>query len=352
MQGGRSQGRATEYRFAFAGLRHSHIFSLIERVSAHPACQIVAAWEADDTARAAAERVCGLPFEYSDFDTLLSESGCNVVAIGDTYARRGALAIRALKAGCHVIADKPLCTSLEELGEISSLARAGGLSVGCMLDLTEAPAIRGLREIIRDGKIGSVQTVTILAQHPLLYGQRAGWYFAGDQHGGTVNDIGVHVFDLLPWLTGSAWERMISVREWNAKAKEAPHFCDCAQMYGTLENGVSCFADLSYLAPDRCGYSLAQYWRLTVHGTSGMAEASYGAKTLSLATDSDEEIQRVALTEIPASGRNYLQNFLDEISAKDQTCEGALSTEDILKTTRLVLQAQQIASEKNEDSHS
>lgn len=32
-----------------------------------------------------------------------ARSGCDIVAVGDYYAKRGSLAIRALKAGKHVI---------------------------------------------------------------------------------------------------------------------------------------------------------------------------------------------------------------------------------------------------------
>ena len=35
------------------------------------------------------------------------------------------------------------------------------------------------------------------AQHPLLYGTRAKWYFEEGKHGGSINDIGVHAVTLV-----------------------------------------------------------------------------------------------------------------------------------------------------------
>lgn len=338
-----------KFRFAFAGLRHPHIFSLLERVKGREDCEIVAAWEGDAQTRKELEAEGKVTLNYDDFDAMLANSGCNIVAIADAYAERGKLAIAALRAGCHVIGDKPLCTSLEELEQIEKLAAEKGLSVGCQLDLTEAAPIRKLQEVVRKGQIGKVQTVTILAQHPLRYGTRAGWYFEPGMHGGTINDIGVHVFDLLPWLTGSQWQGIIHAREWNAKAEQVPHFADCAQVYGLLESGATCFVDLSYLAPDRCGYALPQYWRITVHGTLGFAEASYGGTSLTLVTDADEAAQEIGLSvdeSCPSQSdakRDYLGDFLAEVSGKPATGAEALNTEKVIHTARLALEAQKLA---------
>ncbi|EIQ00385.1 putative dehydrogenase [Opitutaceae bacterium TAV1] len=335
------------HRFLFAGFRHPHISGLYDRVSAHPDCAIAGAWEGDGATRRQLAAEGRIDLTHEDFATMLAEGGGTVVAIGDTYGRRGALAIAALQAGCHVISDKPLCTRREELETIAELAREKGLSVGCQLDLTEAPVLRRLRGLVRRGTLGKVQTVTVLAQHPLRYGSRPGWYFEPGEHGGTLNDIGVHVFDLLPWLTGSPWRRILTARDWNAKATEAPHFRDCAQLHGVLENGAACFADVSYLAPDRSGYSQNQYWRITVHGTAGMAEASYGAETLMVVTDADESARDVTTSSVPDGERDCLQNFLDEIEGKGTGGIEKLTTENILKTSRLALEAQQRAASES-----
>lgn len=324
------------HRIAFAGFRHPHIFSLWTRAAEHPHCEIAGAWENDAATREQRRAEGKIALTHDTFESLLADSGCTIVAIGDAYARRGALAIAALKAGKHVIADKPLCTDLRELDQIEKLAAEKKLFIGCQLDLVENGAVRQLQKTIRDGVIGEVCTITITAQHPLRWGTRAAWYFEPDMHGGTINDIGVHVFHLAPWLTGSSWKNLLAAREWNAKAKEAPHFQDCAQFLAVLENGASCFADVSYLAPDKLGYELPQYWRITVHGTRGMAETSYTQSHVTVVTDADTAPQQLpALTDTP---RGYLQEFFDEI-AGTPSAEG-LTTERVLAVARQSLEAQ------------
>lgn len=331
---------STSHRVAFAGFRHGHILSLLGQVKAHPDCKIVAAYEGDPATRASLPAQHGVEVTHTDFARMLAESDASIVAIGDVYARRGALAIAALRAGKHVIADKPLCTSLEELDEIGRLATEKKLSVGCQLDLTESPGVRALKDVVQSGTLGRLCTITITAQHPLRLGARPGWYFEPGQHGGTINDIGIHIFDLVPWLTNQAWKEVPLAREWNAKAVEFPHFKDCAQFYALTEGGVACFSDVSYLAPDTLGYDLPQYWRITIHGTAGMAEFSYASKEITVITDADAAPQ--TRSHSGGDARGSWQDLLNEISGKPAV--GGLTTARVLESSRWALKAQSLAS--------
>ncbi len=326
------------HRIAFAGFRHPHIFSLWTQVKEHTECEVVAAWENDPVTRAQLKAEREVDCTHDTFDGMLRESGCTIVALGDVFAHRGAQAIAALQAGKHVISDKPICTDLAELDQIARLAKENGLSIGCQLDLVESGVMQQLKKVIGEGKIGSVCTITITAQHPLRLGSRAAWYFEPGLHGGSINDIGVHVFDLAPWLTGSPWKELIFAREWNAKAASVPHFKDCAQFLAVLECGATCFADVSYLAPDTLGYELPQYWRVTIHGTKGMAETCFTQPHLIVVTNEDTVPQKLPPLAAPTG---YLQNFLDEICNSPST-EG-LTTARVLTSARSALEAQATA---------
>lgn len=325
-----------KHRIAFAGFRHPHILSLWQRAVAHPDCEVVAACESDAAARDQLSAAGEVKLTHEDYGRMLEESDATIVAIGDVYARRGAMVIAALKAGKHVISDKPLCTSLDELDEIEKLSAEKKLSVGCQLDLVELGVIRRLKEVVQSGELGTLCTITIGAQHPLRLGSRAAWYFEPGQHGGTINDIGVHVFDLIPWLSGKRWERLISAREWNAKAVAYPHFKDGAQFHGLLEGGLTCYADVSYLAPDKLGYELPHYWRITVHGTKGVAEISYGKPSVQIITDEDSAARELPTPENTPAG--YLQEFFDEIDGAPS--QVGLTTARVLSVSRWALKAQ------------
>jgi predicted dehydrogenase len=134
------------------------------------------------------------------------------------------LAIAALRAGKHLLSDKPLCTSLEEQLQIEELAVQHRLVVGLQLDSRGYGAFRTLREIVRGGEIGEIVTIRIDGQHPLLPDTRPVWYFEPGKHGGTINDIGIHAFDFVPWMTGHGWREVVWARSWNGKARAFPTF--------------------------------------------------------------------------------------------------------------------------------
>jgi predicted dehydrogenase len=326
-------------RFAFAGFRHTHILDLLAGVEENPDTEVVACCEEDPGARAELAAKGRVQITHSDFAKMLAEVECEVVAIGDYYARRGSMAIAALRAGRHVLGDKPLCTTLDEQSAIEKLASEKGLVVGLQLDSRGNGAFRAMREIIRSGEIGEVCSIRIDAEHPLLPGTRPAWYFEPGKHGGTINDIGIHAFDLVPWLTGIDWKSVVAARSWNQKARHAPHFEDSAQVMAVLQNGAGVMADFSYLAPDRLGYQLPHYWRLLVHGSGGLVETYLSAKEVTVIKDASEAPEiRLVLENRP---RAYLADFLNEIRGRKDLAD--LTSAQSLRASRLALEAQAAA---------
>jgi len=332
-------------RFAFIGFRHGHIFEVLKGVEARQDAEVAATCEEDEQARSQLSAEKNLQVSHDDFEKMLAETECEVVAVGDYYGKRGGLMIRALEAGKHVIADKPICTSLDELDRIGELARSKGLVVGCQLGMRGDRAMRGLRQVIQDGKIGEVHTISFSGQHPLLYGTRPEWYFQPGCHGGTINDIFIHAASCLEWMTGRRVVEIVAARVWNARLKDVPHFQDGAQLLLRLDNDGGVFGDVSYLAPDRCGYKTRQYWRHTIHGDKGVVEATCGDEFVELAT-SDSEAPVRAPSPAPAP-MAYLEDFMNQVQGR--TDGVSLTTEEVLKATRLALLVQRAADEKLRD---
>lgn len=324
-------------QIAMAGFRHVHIFDLYDRVLKHPGIELVATCETEVEASLLPGR--GMEPNYRSLEEMLGETPCDIVGLGDAYGRRGKQAIAALRAGKHVLADKPLCTSLAELDEICALAAQNNLQVGLMLDQRDHGNFRMLREVVLSGRIGEVQTMQLSGQHPLLWGKRPGWYFEPGLHGGTLNDIAIHSMDFVPWATGLEVSRISWARAWNAKANLVPDFKDCGQFALELSNGAGVLGDVSYLAPDRCGYTIPNYWRITVHGTKGLAETSCSAAGVVVADDGSEALELLP----PAAGRpgGYLEDFLAGVAGRMPP--GGLDTAACLAAARFALQLERSA---------
>ncbi|MFH1707216.1 MAG: Gfo/Idh/MocA family oxidoreductase [Planctomycetota bacterium] len=322
-------------RFAFIGFRHGHIEALYQSIARRDDARIVAVCEEDAATRQA---LAGrYTFTHTDHRALLDAVDCEVVAVGDYYARRGPIVLAALERGRHVIADKPVCTRLDELERIAARLRGGRQSLGCQLDLRDQAAMRTLKRLVGGGAIGAVHTVSFGGQHPLLYGERPGWYFEDGRHGGTLNDIAVHGIDLAVWVTGAPVAEIIAARAWNARLPQAPGFQDGAQCMLRLAGGAGVLGDVSYLSPDSFRYTVPSYWRFTLHGTDGIIEADL--TRVRLWRNGRREAEERPLD--AATPDRYLEAFMGEIDGTP--LEGELTTGTVVRATQAALMVQAAA---------
>lgn len=324
-------------RIAFAGFRHGHVTTLYNLAKDNPKVEIVAAYEADDAARKAAEDSLGVKFTHSDYDEMLKEENIDVVAIGDYFSIRGELVKKALNANKHVYVDKPLCTSLKELDEIEVLAREKNLKVGCMLDMRYGKHVKTVRDFILDGKLGEIHGIFFGGQHPLLYGTRPDWYFEEGKHGGTINDIAIHGIDFIEYITGLSMKKVLGARCWNAFATEEPQFEDSGQFMVELSNGAGLMADVSYSSPNSSGYTIPFYWRFTLWGTKGVMEFNNSSEEITLAMDGKPGIETIPISDEDPG--DCLNVFLDELKGLPVD----IDTEKVFKVSRDTLLIQQFA---------
>ncbi len=334
----------SDLRIAFVGFRHGHINSLYALAAKTPGVSIVAACEEHEATRADLHLKGDVDITHDDAGRLLDEVDCDIIGVGDAFGLRGNRAITALEAGRHVLVDKPLCTSLQELRRIRELAMAKNLQVGCMLTMRDAAGTIAARQLIRAGDIGEIHAIQFGGQHPLLRDTRPDWYWEPGMHGGTINDIGIHAIDGIPHITGLNFVRVEAARCWNAFATDVPHFEDGAQMLLTMDNGCGVMGDVSYHAPNGSGYSMPYYWRTTFWGQEGIIEISSTADHLALTPATAKQTERRAL---PASNSGgYFRAFLKTIRG-EVLDEGEPSTENVLDSSERGLQVQ-AAADKNQ----
>jgi predicted dehydrogenase len=326
-------------RFAFMGLRHGHIMGMLKAATERDDVEVVAVCEEDAATRETLTADGTVKITHDSYAAAFDGAEFDVVAIGDYYSARGPIAIEALKRGKHVIIDKPISTSLEELDQMEALAKEKGLIIGAMLDVRDSGVFLKIRELVQSGAIGKVHAISFGGQHPLMYGTRPAWYFEEGKHGGTINDIAIHAIDAIPWITGSQFATINAARSWNACCMEVPHFLDSAQMMMTLENGCGVMGDVSYLMPDGVGYTCPLYWRMTLWGQDGLIEANYSADAIKMWQGADKELKTIKPAEAIQGG--YLESFLREINGETEGLH--LSSAEVLRSSRVTLLAQQAA---------
>nr|MQY77036.1 hypothetical protein [Spirochaeta sp.] len=328
---------------AFMGFRHPHILAtydyLEENMAAEEGLIIVACCEEDKKTREELRGQGRIKLTHSSFRRMIEEVDFDLLVVGDYFGKRGGIIKRTLEAGKHVLSDKPLCTSRQELEQIAALAEEKSLTVGALLELRYSGNFIKVREMLRRGDIGPVHSISFSGQHPLLLGTRGKWYNEPGKHGGAVNDLLIHGVDTIIWTTGMDFKEIISARNWNAGISHWPHFRNAAQVMLTMENGCGVIGDLTYISPDSFGYTLPLYWRLTFWGEKGVIESGYTWDHINLFAEGEEEVRRVEPCAPVRGGAIEACLRLINGSARDDD----YSTAEILEMSRFCLKAQEAA---------
>lgn len=315
-------------KILFYGFRHVHIEGLYQKAVKNEKLEIVACLEEDKTAENQVAKKLGIVFDGKSYEHWLN-TDVDIVAIGGRYGDRGNAVIKALKAGKHVIADKPLCTTLKQYEEIKKLCKEKNLKIACMFDLRYLPAARRAKEYFASGKLGQVRNVSFIGQHCLDYDNRPRWYYEKNMHGGTINDLSIHGIDLITHLTGLSVEKILAARTWNAFATEQPNFKDCAMFMANLTGGAGLMADVSYSAPMQI-YDSDVYWNFKFWCDKGMLTFHYSDNRVFVYEhDKSEPI----ISDGIADERNYLDDLISEIEndKNDMTDSVLLATGNTLK---------------------
>lgn len=322
-------------KILFYGFRHSHIDRLYQKVANSSFSEIAGCVESNDEAGKSAQDRLGATFSDVSYEQWLA-SDIDAVAVGTAYGERGDAIIKALSAGKHVIADKPICTSLEQLQKIRSLAEEKHLKIACMLDLRYLPQTLQAKEILASGELGEIRNLSFNGQHCLGYGSRPTWYFEKGMHGGTVNDLAIHGIDLVRMLTDMEITHVDAARVWNSYAYQHKDFRDSATFMARLENGAGVLADVSYSAPSQV-FSMPTYWEFRIWCERGLLTFCYAKDEITVYREGESEPIRISCA---SSETDYLDEFYREISGDQNTM-----TENILRSTQATLQIQQVADE-------
>lgn len=137
--------------------------------------------------------------------------GIDAVAIVTPNHAHAAAAKAFLKAGIHVICDKPLTTNRREAEALAKLARESGLIFAVTHNYTGYPLARQARAMVAEGLLGKLRVVQVeyaqdwLATRLEESGQKqAAWRTDPARSGpaGAIGDIGTHAFNLAEFIAG------------------------------------------------------------------------------------------------------------------------------------------------------
>lgn len=154
--------------------------------------------------RAAGERY-GIPEEkrFTDYMDIVNNKEINVVTVAIPDQQHVKVSCDLLRSGKHVLCEKPLALTREDLEEIIKAADESGCKfmVGQICRFT--PAFEKAKEIIESGTIGELYFVESEYAHDYMK-LCDSWRADPKRHG--VIGGGCHAIDLLRWLAGDPQE--------------------------------------------------------------------------------------------------------------------------------------------------
>ncbi len=170
--------------------------------------EIVAVADTRPWRRAAAAAELPRARWYDSAETLLASEALDFVDICTPPSSHAALAQRALERGLHVLCEKPLVGSQDELRQLTRVAREGRRILHTVHNWNHAPIVRRTRELIEAGAVGDVTSVvwhTLRARPAATVDTDTNWRVdpavAG---GGVLTDHGWHVFYIVQGWVGQA----------------------------------------------------------------------------------------------------------------------------------------------------
>ncbi|WP_435128032.1 Gfo/Idh/MocA family protein [Actinacidiphila sp. bgisy144] len=196
----------------------------------------------------------GVDRAFDSSEELVTSDDVDVVHIctpNDAHAR---LAELALRAGKHVVCEKPLTTSSATAGALAELAARSGKVAAVPFVYRYHPMAAEARARVRDGRAGDVRLVHgHYLQDWLLLPEDTNWRVDAAAGGPSraFADIGSHWCDLVEWVTGHRIAELTALTQTVPRTGGTPATEDVVQLLFRTDLGASGSVTVSQISPGR-----------------------------------------------------------------------------------------------------
>lgn len=251
----------------------------------------------------------GAEKSFSSLDALLSDD-IDLVDICTPHPSHAELAITALRAGKHVICEKPMALKVEDAARMIEAARQADrhLYIGHTRRFDRRWV--GVKEQLAAGRIGEPVCMRWTERSWAGFSQDS-WRW-DPLNGGVLMDLGIHVADLFAWFFESAaievYTKALSVRE-EARKRGSPDF---ALVQVGFARGQQALMELSWAHPKE----YAPFYASTeIIGTRGKLTLSDRDSAPLLVIKGRPEVPRYSplLSTFPETFVGELAHFIDGI---------------------------------------
>lgn len=175
---------------------------------------------------------------YSDYRKLIEEQKPDAVSITVPTSEHEQVATFALRAGVHLLVEKPIASTVEEGQRLIDLAQEVDrkLMVGHIIRFN--PAIQELKARLEAGELGKIFQI---------FCRRAGPFPARIRDVGVVVDLAPHDVDIMRFLTGMDPLRVF------AETEQRIHTDHEDMLFGLLRfpHGITAALEINWLTPTK-----------------------------------------------------------------------------------------------------
>ncbi len=208
---------------------------------------------------------------YTDYHEMLSTEQPDIVAITTPSGTHAAMGIDSMRAGAHLVMEKPLTLSLVEADQLLVEAESLGKYIAVGHKFRYVPLMRELHDAVTAGLIGEILQgrVHVRWGHDQAYYDLAAWRGTWTLDGGALMNQSIHGLDLLLWLMDSPACRATGLLARRAHQMEAE---DVGMAVLELQSGALCLVEGTTNTPPR-----RQEAEIALTGTKGTLTAGIGA---------------------------------------------------------------------------
>jgi predicted dehydrogenase len=314
-------------RVGIIGLE-GHISEIIEIARQVPQVKIVAVAEDDPDLASNAARSEPIKSArlHANYHQMLDQERLDVVAVCGRNDTRAAIVQACAERKLAVIAEKPLALSLEDLAATRRKIEANAVALSMLLPMRFSPIYQMMRSVVAGGRIGEV--ITMAAQKSYKMGTRPDWMKSRSSFGGTIPYIGIHMIDLMRWVSGRDFEQVMAFQS-NIGLSGYGEMETNAALIFQMNNRGTASLRLDYLRPEAAPTHGDD--RLRVVGTKGIIEYQDGHDVVLLTATEKPLI----LKELPAP-RSLFADFLDAVFNGKKHL---ITPEEIYRVNEIVLKA-------------
>jgi len=321
------------FRVGLIGL-HGHQGALLEGCKQLDDCEFVAiCCDEEDKLEAFGKSDLGQRSNaYTDYREMLAKENLDICGVCNINNARTQMLIDLAEAGIHILSEKPLVTTLDDLAKVKEAIGRSEAKLSMLLTMRFTASYKLVHDLIADGVIGDVVLATVQKSYKL--GDRPEWMRSRETFGGTIPFVGIHALDLVRWCTGQDFVEGMAYHS-NAGHPDIRDMEDNASVVVKLANGGTGSARIDYCRPAAAPTHGDD--RIRVAGTKGVVEVTEAGSKVVLMT-ADEEPREVPLPE----EEMFFADFVASIKGE---CEHRISPADAFRMTEICLKLRDAADE-------